>query len=102
MRGAVSSLPFTSSVGWGSNSTSKDGPQPGQELKVDHARDDELLPEMGIPLVKGVFTDFDLHRTPRRSSSSTRSSRSASGRTRCAGKHVWFDPSRKLTIVGVV
>ena len=35
VRGAVSSLPFTSSVGWGSINVEGFQPQPGQELQVD-------------------------------------------------------------------
>ena len=38
VRGAVSSLPFTSSVGWGSINVEGFQPQPGQELQVDHSR----------------------------------------------------------------
>ena len=50
MRGAVSSLPFTSSVGWGSINVEGWTPQPGQELQVDQrARDAGLLPDDGDP-----------------------------------------------------
>jgi hypothetical protein len=35
VRGGVSSLPFTSAVGWGSINVEGFTPQPGQELQVD-------------------------------------------------------------------
>ena len=54
MRGAVSSLPFTSSVGWGSINVEGWTPRPGQELQVDQrsATADYFL-TMRIPLGKG-------------------------------------------------
>ena len=59
--GAVSSLPFTSSVGWGSINVEGYTPQPGQELQVDQrAATPDYFRTMEIPLVKGrFFTEFD-------------------------------------------
>ena len=62
MRGAVSSLPFTSSVGWGSINVEGWTPQPGQELQVDQrGATPDYFRTMRIPLVKGrFFTDGDM------------------------------------------
>ena len=101
-----SSLPFTSSVGWGSINVEGWTPQPGQELQVDQrAATADYFRTMEIPLVQGrFFTDFDtLPNAAARWRSSTRSSRSGSGRTAIAiGKHLWNDPKQPMTIVGVV
>src|SRR6185295_4881909 len=52
--GAVTSLPFTSSVGWGSINVEGFTPQPGQELQVDQrAATPDYFRTMEIPLVKG-------------------------------------------------
>ena len=59
MRGAVSSLPFTSSVGWGSINVEGWTPQPGQELQVDQrGATPDYFRTMEIPLVQGPL----LHR----------------------------------------
>ena len=60
-RGAVTSLPFTSSVGWGSVHVEGWIPQPGQELQVDQrAATPDYFRTMEIPLIKGrFFNDFD-------------------------------------------
>ena len=61
-RGAVSSLPFTSSVGWGTINVEGWTPQPGQELQVDQrGATPDYFRTMRIPLVQGrFFTDADL------------------------------------------
>jgi predicted permease len=61
VRGAVSSLPFTSSVGWGSINVEGWTPAPGQELQVDQrGATADYFRTMQIPLVAGrVFTDLD-------------------------------------------
>jgi predicted permease len=104
-RGAVSSLPFTSAVGWGSINVEGFTPQPGQELQVDQrAATTDYFRTMGIPLVKGrFFSDFDTQ---------TNAQPVAIVDDKFAqrfwpnedpiGKHVWNDPKRQLTIVGVV
>jgi predicted permease len=105
MRGAVTSLPFTSSVGWGSINVEGWTPQPGQELQVDQrGATVDYFRTMKIPVIEGrVFNDFDL---------------AANAELVCVidqkfaerfwpngdaiGKHLWFDPKRKISIVGVV
>jgi putative ABC transport system permease protein len=104
-RGAVSSLPFTSSVGWGSISVEGWTPQPGQELQVDQrGTTSDYFRTMRIPLIKGrFFNDSDL---PQTADPVAIIDEKFAQRFWPAGdavsKHVWFDPNRKLTIVGVV
>jgi putative ABC transport system permease protein len=104
-RGAVSSLPFTSSVGWGSINVEGWTPQPGQELQVDiRAATPDYFRTMRIPLVKGrVFADLDL---PQSAEQVVVIDEKFAERFwpngDAIGKHLWFDPKNKLTIVGVV
>ena len=61
-RGAVSSLPFTSSVGWGGINVEGWTPQPGEELQVDQrGATRDYFRTMKIPLVAGrFFEDADM------------------------------------------
>ena len=61
-RGATSSLPFTSSVGWGGINVEGWTPAPGQELQVDQrGATVDYFKTMRIPLLKGRwFADGDL------------------------------------------
>jgi predicted permease len=105
VRGAVSSLPFTSAVGWGSMNVEGFTPQPGQELQVDQrAATPNYFRTMEIPLIKGrFFEDAD---------SSTTAQPVVIIDEKFAqrfwpnedpiGKHLWNDPKRQMTIVGVV
>jgi predicted permease len=105
VRGAVSALPFTSSVGWGSINVEGFTPQPGQELQVDQrAATTDYFKTMEVPLVKGrYFSDFDM--LPNAQPVAIVDEKFA---TRFwpnedpIGKHVWNDPKRQMTIVGVV
>jgi predicted permease len=105
MRGAVSSLPFTSSVGWGSINVEGWTPEPGQELQVDQrGATPDYFRTMRIPLVKGrFFTDADL---PRNAEPVAIIDEKFAQRFwpngDAIGKHVWGDPKSKVTIVGVV
>jgi putative ABC transport system permease protein len=105
MRGAVSSLPFTSSVGWGGINVEGWTPQPGQELQVDQrGATTDYFRTMRIPLVKGrFFGDSDM---PATSEQVVIIDEKFAQRFWPAGdaigRHVWNDPARKLTIVGVV
>jgi predicted permease len=57
-RGAVSALPFTSSVGWGSINVEGWTPKPGEELQVDQrGTTPGYFRTMKIPLIQGRFFD---------------------------------------------
>jgi predicted permease len=104
-RGAVSSLPFTSSVGWGSISVEGFTPQPGQELQVDQrAATPDYFRAMEIPLLKGrFFSDFDA--MPNAQPVVLIDEKFAQRfwpQEDPVGKHVWRDPKQPMTIVGVV
>ncbi len=105
MRGAVSSLPFTSSVGWGSINVEGWTPEPGQELQVDQrAATTDYFRTMRIPLVQGrFFADSDLAANAEPAVLiDEKFAQRFWPNGDALGKHVWFDPNRKLTIVGVV
>ena len=104
-RGSVSSLPFTSSVGWGSINVEGWTPQPGQELQVDlRGATTDYFRTMRIPLIMGrSFTDADLQTGAEQIAVIDEKfaqrfwpSGNAIGRT------LWFDPAQKIRIVGVV
>ena len=105
IRGAVTVLPFTSSIGWGSINVEGWTPQPGQELQVDRrAATSEYFKTMQIPLVQGrFFTDADL---PQNAEPVAIVDEKFAQRFwpngDAIGRHVWNDPKRKLKIVGVV
>jgi len=104
-RGAVSSLPFTSSVGWGGMNVEGWTPQPGQELQVDQrAATVDYFKTMRIPLEQGrFFAEDDVPSTaqPVVIIDAKFAQRFWPGGD-AIGKHLWTDPKRKLTIVGVV
>ena len=104
-RGAVSVLPFTSSVGWGQINVEGWTPEPGQELQVDQrGATTKYFSTMQIPLIAGrFFTDADM---PQNAEPVVIIDNKFAQRFWPKGnaidKHVWFDPARKLRIVGVV
>ena len=105
VRGAVSSLPFTSAVGWGSINVEGFTPPPGQELQVDQrAATPDYFTTMEIPLVKGrFFNTFDI--VPNAQPVAIIDEKFAQRfwpNQDPIGKHVWGDPKRPMTIVGVV
>ena len=104
-RGAVTALPFTSSVGWGSVHVEGWIPQPGQELQVDQrAATPDYFRTMEIPLIKGrFFNDFDAlpNAQPVAIIDDKFAQRFWPGENPI-GKHLWNDPKRQMTIVGVV
>jgi predicted permease len=104
-RGAVTSLPFTSSVGWGQVNVEGWIPQPGQELQVDQrGATPDYFRTMKIPLINGrVFTDADLPQNAEPVCLIDKKFAQRFWPTGDAiGKHLWFDPKNPLTIVGVV
>jgi hypothetical protein len=104
-RGAVSALPFTSSVGWGSINVEGWTPEPGQELQVDQrGATTKYFSTMKIPLIAGrFFTDADM---PANAEQVVVIDNKFAQRFWPKGdavdKHVWFNPERKLRIIGVV
>ena len=104
-RGAVSTLPFTSSIGWGSIGVEGFNPQPGQELQVDQrAASPAYFQTMGISLVKGrFFSDFDaMPNAQPVVVIDEKFARRFWPNEDPIGKHVWRDPKQPITIVGVV
>ncbi|HET7220688.1 MAG TPA: ABC transporter permease [Vicinamibacterales bacterium] len=104
-RGAVTALPFTAAVGWGSINVEGFTPQPGQELQVDQrAVTPDYFRTMEIPLIKGrSFTSFDA--MPDAAPVAIIDEKFAQRFWPNAdpiGKHLWNDPKRPMSIVGVV
>jgi predicted permease len=105
IRGAVTSLPFTSAVGWGSINVEGWTPQPGEELQVDRrAATSDYFRTMQIPLMAGrFFTDSDLPQNAELVAIiDEKFARRFWPNGDAIGKHVWNDPQRKVRIVGVV
>jgi len=104
-RGAVAALPFTSAVSWGSMNVEGFIPQPGQELQVDQrAASPDYFRTMEIPLLKGrQFNDFDAQ--PDAQPVAIIDEKFAQRfwpNQDPIGKHLWNDPKRQMTIVGIV
>jgi predicted permease len=108
VRGAVSSLPFTTSVGWGSINVEGFQPQPGQELQVDlRAASPDYFRTMEIPVAKGrAFTPFDaIPNAQPVAIIDEQFARRFWPKGDAIGKQLWFDsndPKRRMSIVGVV
>lgn len=105
VRGAVTSLPFTSSVGWGSINVEGFTPQPGQELQVDQrAATPDYFRSMEVPVIKGrAFTDFDaVPNAERVAIVDEKFAQRFWPNEDPIGKHLWGDPKQPMTIVGVV
>jgi predicted permease len=105
MRGSVSVLPFTSSVGWGGISIEGWTPPPGQELQVDaRSASVDYFRTMRIPLMQGRFFE-SRDDEPDAQEVCIIDEKFA---TRfwphgdAVGKHIWNDPKHPQTIVGVV
>jgi predicted permease len=106
LRGAVTSLPFTSSVGWGTINVEGWTPQPGQELQVDfRGATPDYFRAMKVPLVAGrFFADSDM---PGNAEPVCIIDEKFAQRFwpngDALGKHLWNDPNApKISIVGVV
>ena len=105
MRGAVTSLPFTSSVGWGSIHVEGWTPAPGQELQVDlRGVTLDYFQTMRIPLGQGrFFEEIDLPANAARVAIIDETfARRFWPNGDAIGKHLWFDPKQRIRIVGVV
>ena len=105
MRGAATSLPFTSSVGWGSINVEGWTPAPGQELQVDlRSVTFGYFQTMKIPLVEGRF--FEVLDLPGNAEQvaiiDEKFARRFWPNGDAIGKQLWFDPKQRIRIVGVV
>jgi predicted permease len=104
-RGAVSALPFTASIGWGSINVEGFTPQPGQELQVDQrGATPDYFRTMEIPVLQGrAFNNFDTMANAQRVAIVDKkfADRFWPGQD-AIGKKVWNDPKNPATIVGVV
>ncbi len=104
LEGTVSALPLTPSVGWGSISVEGFHPKPGQELQVDlRIASTNYFRAMQIPLKSGRF--FSDHETLASQQVVVVDEKFAQRfwpHDNPVGKHVWFDPKKPKTIVGVV
>ena len=102
--GAVSALPLTGEVGWGHIDVEGFTPQPGQELQVDmRVASTDYFRTMEIPLKKGrFFSNHDTAETQPVAIVEDRFAQRFWPRENPIGKHVWFDPKKPMTVVGVV
>jgi predicted permease len=105
--GAVTALPFTSSVGWGGINVEGWTPRPGEELQVDQrGATSAYFTTMRIPLVQGrFFTDADLQQNAQPVTIiDEKFARRFWPAGDALGKHVWSgDPKApKPVVVGVV
>jgi predicted permease len=104
-RGAVTSLPFTSAVGWTFLNVEGWTPQPGQELQADQrSATPDYFRTMRVPLVQGrFFNEGDLVPTNEPVTIIDEAfARRFWPNGDALGKHLWNDPKDKRTIVGVV
>jgi predicted permease len=104
-QGQIDPLPMTGGVGWGSINVEGFTPTPGQELQVDlRNASADYFSSMRIPLVAGRF--FDEHDNVDAPNVMLVDERFAKrfwpNGEAAVGKHLWFDPKKPWTIVGVV
>jgi predicted permease len=102
--GVVSVLPLTGSVGWGGINVEGYAPPPGQELQVDlRVASMDYFRTMEIPLLKGrYFSEHDTADMPQVVVIEEKFAQRFWPRGDAIGKHLWFDPKKPFTIVGVV
>ena len=102
--GLVSTLPLTGSVGWGGISVEGYTPPPGQELQVDQrVASIDYFRTMQIRLVSGrFFTEDDSPEKPSVVIIDEKFAQRFWPGGDAVGKHVWFNPKKPITIVGVV
>jgi len=102
--GTVSALPLTGSVGWGGIHVEGYTPPPGQELQVDvRIASADYFRAMQIPLVTGrFFSQQDTTDMPQAVIIDKKFAQRFWPHNDAIGKHLWFDPKKPITIVGVV
>jgi predicted permease len=102
--GAVSALPLTGTIGWGGVHVEGYTPPPGQELQVDQRiASVDYFRAMQIPLVAGrFFSQQDAMDMPQTVVIDQKFAQRFWPHNDAIGKHLWFDPKKLITIVGVV
>ena len=102
--GVVSVLPLTGEVAWGLIHVEGYTPPPGQELQTDfRIASTNYFRAMQIPLKKGrFFTEDDTRDKPPVVIIDEKFAKRFWPDSDPIGKHVWFNPQKPITIVGVV
>jgi predicted permease len=102
--GTVSALPLTGEVGWGQINVEGYTPPPGQELQADvRVASTDYFRTMKIPLRKGrFFTEDDTADKTQVVIIDDKFAQRFWPDSDPIGKHVWFNPKKQITIVGVV
>jgi predicted permease len=102
--GTVSALPLTGEVGWGQINVEGYAPPPGQELQADiRVASADYFRAMQIPLIAGrFFSQRDNLDMPKAVIIDENFAKRFWPRNDAIGKHLWFDPKKPMTIVGVV
>ena len=102
--GTVSALPLSGEVGWGGIHVEGYTPPPGQELQVDmRLASTGYFRTMKIPLRMGrFFTEDDTADKPQVVIIDEKFAQRFWPGGDALGKHLWFDPKKPMTIVGVV
>jgi len=102
--GVVSVLPLTGAVGWGGISVEGHPEPPGHELQVDiRIASTDYFRTMLIPLIQGrFFSAHDNQDVPTVVIIDEKFAQRYWPHENPIGKHLWFDPKKPMTIVGVV
>ena len=102
--GEANVLPLTGAVGWGSINVEGYNPPPGQELQVDmRVASADYFQTMEIPLVRGrFFGEQDTGDSQQVIIIDEKFARRFWPNSNPIGHHLWFDPKKPFTIVGVV
>jgi predicted permease len=102
--GVVSGLPLTGSVGWGGINVEGYAPPPGQELQADiRIASTDYFRTMEIPLRTGrFFSEDDKTEKQQVAIIDEKFAQRFWPNGDVIGKHLWFNPKKPMTIVGVV